>query len=151
MGSRFENVTGHHDRTCVLSGPCTCRACTNHGSTITDETNTSASISRIVLLAEALFEVTTCLHLPHSLLCVLSVYIVLIFRFLMRFISSLLSYLLNNHQYHQYNIFLHLMTLWTHLLYIICKVIFTHVIYIDSHFHQINMTWYNKIDDMVYD
>ncbi|KFK31579.1 hypothetical protein AALP_AA6G130400 [Arabis alpina] len=69
LGSRFENVTGNHDRTCVLSdqdqiGLCTCRGITNHGSTAatTDETNARASISRIVLLAEALFEVLDEIH-----------------------------------------------------------------------------------------
>ncbi|KAL1212258.1 Receptor homology region, transmembrane domain- and RING domain-containing protein 2 [Cardamine amara subsp. amara] len=69
LGSRFENVTGHHDRACVLSGQdqtgrCTCRAVTNRGSTTasTDETNARASISRIVLLAEALFEVLDEIH-----------------------------------------------------------------------------------------
>ncbi|EOA12506.1 hypothetical protein CARUB_v10026185mg [Capsella rubella] len=68
LGSRFENVTGH-DRSCVLSGQdqpgrCTCRAVTNRGSTAatTDETNARASISRIVLLAEALFEVLDEIH-----------------------------------------------------------------------------------------
>ncbi|KAJ0262715.1 RING/U-box superfamily protein [Hirschfeldia incana] len=77
LGSRFESVTGHHDRACVLSGldqagRCTCRAGTNRGSTTatatatttptTDETNARASISRIVLLAEALFEVLDEIH-----------------------------------------------------------------------------------------
>ncbi|CAN8246036.1 unnamed protein product [Cochlearia groenlandica] len=72
LGSRFENVTGHHDRSCVLSGQdqtgrCTCPAVINNrGSTTTtattDETNARASISRIVLLAEALFEVLDEIH-----------------------------------------------------------------------------------------
>ncbi|CAH8389422.1 unnamed protein product [Eruca vesicaria subsp. sativa] len=71
LGSRFESVTGHHDRACVLSGldqagRCTCRAGTNRGSatttSTTDETNARASISRIVLLAEALFEVLDEIH-----------------------------------------------------------------------------------------
>ncbi|KAG7604999.1 putative transcription factor C2H2 family [Arabidopsis thaliana] len=69
LGSRFENVAVHHDRSCVLSGQdqagrCTCRAVTNRGSTTatTDETNARASISRIVLLAEALFEVLDEIH-----------------------------------------------------------------------------------------
>uniref|UniRef100_A0A1J3DNA7 RING-type domain-containing protein n=1 Tax=Noccaea caerulescens TaxID=107243 RepID=A0A1J3DNA7_NOCCA len=72
LGSRFENVTSHHhhERSCVLSGQdqagrCTCRAITSRGSTAattTDETNARASISRIVLLAEALFEVLDEIH-----------------------------------------------------------------------------------------
>ncbi|XP_010481610.1 PREDICTED: uncharacterized protein LOC104760389 [Camelina sativa] len=66
LGSRFENVTSHHDRSCVLSGEdqagrCTCRAGTTTPVT-TDETNARASISRIVLLAEALFEVLDEIH-----------------------------------------------------------------------------------------
>ncbi|CAA7057289.1 unnamed protein product [Microthlaspi erraticum] len=71
LGSRFESVTSHHhERSCVLSGQdqagrCTCRAVTNRGSTTattSDETNARASISRIVLLAEALFEVLDEIH-----------------------------------------------------------------------------------------
>ncbi|XP_010529275.1 PREDICTED: E3 ubiquitin-protein ligase RLIM isoform X2 [Tarenaya hassleriana] len=61
MGSRIgENVSGH-DGSCPLgqtqAGRCTCRA-----TNTTDETNARASISRIVMLAEALFEVLDEIH-----------------------------------------------------------------------------------------
>ncbi|CAH2046331.1 unnamed protein product [Thlaspi arvense] len=74
LGNGFENITGlhhHHIRSCVLSNPnqlgrCTCREITYHRNTTatatTDETNARASISRIVLLAEALFEVLDEIH-----------------------------------------------------------------------------------------
>lgn len=60
MGSRFENLSGH-ERSCILSGQhrtghCTCRL-NNHDVNSNDDTNARASISRIVMLAEALFEV----------------------------------------------------------------------------------------------
>lgn len=60
LGSRFENLSGH-ERSCILSGQhrtgnCTCRV-TNRDASSNDETGTRASISRIVMLAEALFEV----------------------------------------------------------------------------------------------
>lgn len=59
LGSRFENLSGH-DRSCILSGQhrnghCTCRIGSRDTSSI-DDTGTRASISRIVMLAEALFE-----------------------------------------------------------------------------------------------
>ncbi|KAK2972787.1 hypothetical protein RJ640_026486 [Escallonia rubra] len=62
MGSRFENMSGH-ERSCILSGQhrrghCTCRV----GSRSSDDTSTRASISRIVMLAEALFEVLDEIH-----------------------------------------------------------------------------------------
>ncbi|KAH7692918.1 Zinc finger RING/FYVE/PHD-type protein [Dioscorea alata] len=65
MGSRFENFPGH-DRSCILSGQhrtgrCTCRT-SNHSANPDDETRTRASISRIVMLAEALFEVLDEIH-----------------------------------------------------------------------------------------
>ncbi|KAD6453702.1 hypothetical protein E3N88_08408 [Mikania micrantha] len=60
MGSRFENLSGH-DRSCILSGQyrmghCTCR--------VNNQNPNSArgSISRIVLLAEALSEVLDEIH-----------------------------------------------------------------------------------------
>ncbi|KAE8723585.1 protein notum-like protein [Hibiscus syriacus] len=60
LGSRFENFSGH-ERSCILSGQhrtgrCTCRV-NNRDSNSNDETSARASISRIVMLAEALFEV----------------------------------------------------------------------------------------------
>ena len=60
MGSRFENLAGH-DRSCILSGQhrngrCTCRI-SNRDTNSNDDTSARASISRIVMLAEALFEV----------------------------------------------------------------------------------------------
>jgi len=58
MGSRFENLSGH-ERSCILSGQhrtghCTCRLNNQ------DPNNARGSISRIVLLAEALSEVMSC-------------------------------------------------------------------------------------------
>ncbi|KAK0590915.1 hypothetical protein LWI29_033193 [Acer saccharum] len=65
LGSRFENLSGH-ERSCILSGQhrmgrCTCRV-TNRDANSNDETGTRASISRIVMLAEALFEVLDEIH-----------------------------------------------------------------------------------------
>ncbi|XP_073220733.1 uncharacterized protein [Cicer arietinum] len=59
LGSRFENLSGH-DRSCILSGQhrngrCTCRTSSRDNNS-NDDTNARASISRIVMLAEALFE-----------------------------------------------------------------------------------------------
>ncbi|XP_010538594.1 PREDICTED: probable E3 ubiquitin-protein ligase RHG1A [Tarenaya hassleriana] len=66
LGTRFENVSGH-DRSCALTGPnqagrCTCHASNRGGASTADETNASASISRLVMLAEALFEVLDEIH-----------------------------------------------------------------------------------------
>lgn len=60
LGSRFENLSGH-ERSCILSGQhrtgrCTCRVNTRDANS-NDDTSARASISRIVMLAEALFEV----------------------------------------------------------------------------------------------
>ncbi|KAJ1412439.1 putative E3 ubiquitin-protein ligase, partial [Sesbania bispinosa] len=65
LGSRFENLSGH-DRSCILSGQhrngrCTCRI-RNRDTNSNDDTNARASISRIVMLAEALFEVLDEIH-----------------------------------------------------------------------------------------
>ncbi|KAF5201155.1 Zinc finger, RING-type, partial [Thalictrum thalictroides] len=65
LGSRFENLSGH-ERSCILtgqhrSGRCTCRA-SNRARNQDDDTNARASISRIVMLAEALFEVLDEIH-----------------------------------------------------------------------------------------
>ncbi|XP_060207892.1 uncharacterized protein LOC132635489 isoform X2 [Lycium barbarum] len=59
LGRRFENHSGH-ERSCVLSGQhraghCTCRISTE-GANLDSGSNARASISRIVMLAEALFE-----------------------------------------------------------------------------------------------
>uniref|UniRef100_A0A2P2JLK9 Ring finger protein n=1 Tax=Rhizophora mucronata TaxID=61149 RepID=A0A2P2JLK9_RHIMU len=65
LGSRFENLSGHQ-RSCILSGQhrmgrCTCRA-DNRESRLDENTSARASISRIVMLAEALFEVLDEIH-----------------------------------------------------------------------------------------
>ncbi|CAA3010661.1 uncharacterized RING finger isoform X1 [Olea europaea subsp. europaea] len=65
LGSRFENFSGH-DRSCILSGQhrtgcCTCRI-TSREPNPNDDNNARASISRIVMLAEALFEVLDEIH-----------------------------------------------------------------------------------------
>ncbi|KAI9083956.1 hypothetical protein K1719_034214 [Acacia pycnantha] len=71
LGSRFENLSGH-DRSCILSGQhrnghCTCRIGSLDTSSI-DDTGTRASISRIVVLAEALFEVLDEIHQQSAVL-----------------------------------------------------------------------------------
>ncbi|RDX77462.1 Receptor-likey region, transmembrane domain- and RING domain-containing protein 2, partial [Mucuna pruriens] len=65
LGSRFENLSGH-DRSCILSGQhrngcCTCQI-SNRDTNSNDDTSARASISRIVMLAEALFEVLDEIH-----------------------------------------------------------------------------------------
>nr|CAB3465367.1 unnamed protein product [Digitaria exilis] len=65
LGSRFENLSGH-ERSCILSGQhrngnCNCRTNGRPGNP-DEETSTRASISRIVMLAEALFEVLDEIH-----------------------------------------------------------------------------------------
>ncbi|KAG2579237.1 E3 ubiquitin-protein ligase RLIM-like [Panicum virgatum] len=65
LGSRFENLSGH-ERSCILSGQhrtgnCNCRTSGPPGNP-DEETSTRASISRIVMLAEALFEVLDEIH-----------------------------------------------------------------------------------------
>ncbi|KAK4557340.1 hypothetical protein RGQ29_007197 [Quercus rubra] len=59
LGSRFENLSGH-ERSCILSGQhrtgrCTCHV-SNRDANLNDDSSARASISRIVMLAEALFE-----------------------------------------------------------------------------------------------
>ncbi|KAL5072252.1 hypothetical protein RYX36_011236 [Vicia faba] len=67
LGSRFENLSGH-DRSCILSGQHrnsrgTCRISSReNNSNSNDDTNARARISRIVMLAEALFEVLDEIH-----------------------------------------------------------------------------------------
>ncbi|VFQ63177.1 unnamed protein product [Cuscuta campestris] len=65
LGSRFENATGH-SRTCVLSGQhrsghCSCRT-SNREANSDVHSRARDSISRIVMLAEALFEVLDEIH-----------------------------------------------------------------------------------------
>ncbi|KAJ4952780.1 hypothetical protein NE237_029612 [Protea cynaroides] len=65
LGSRFENLSGH-ERSCILSGQhrtghCTCRM-SNRAANPDDDSSARASISRIVMLAEALFEVLDEIH-----------------------------------------------------------------------------------------
>ncbi|XP_021736031.1 probable E3 ubiquitin-protein ligase RHG1A isoform X1 [Chenopodium quinoa] len=64
LGSRFENLSGH-ERYCILSGQhrtgrCSCRFSTRDSNSNND--GARASISRIVMLAEALFEVLDEIH-----------------------------------------------------------------------------------------
>ncbi|GFP81549.1 E3 ubiquitin-protein ligase rnf181 [Phtheirospermum japonicum] len=65
LGSRFENLSSH-ERACILSGQhrgghCTCRIA-GRDANANDDANARASISRIVMLAEALFEVLDEIH-----------------------------------------------------------------------------------------
>ncbi|KAJ7943972.1 RING finger protein [Quillaja saponaria] len=65
LGSRFENLSGH-DRSCILSGQhrtgrCTCRI-SSRDNNVNEDTGSRTSISRIVMLAEALFEVLDEIH-----------------------------------------------------------------------------------------
>ncbi|CAL5435834.1 unnamed protein product [Camellia sinensis] len=65
LGSRFENLSGH-ERSCIISGQhrtghCACRI-RNRDVNSNDDTGARASISRIVMLAEALFEVLDEIH-----------------------------------------------------------------------------------------
>ncbi|XP_004509520.1 uncharacterized protein [Cicer arietinum] len=71
LGSRFENHSAH-ERSCILSdrhrsGRCTCRFI-NRDTNSNDDTGARASISRIVILAEALFEVLDEIHLQSVVL-----------------------------------------------------------------------------------
>ncbi|XP_059663060.1 uncharacterized protein LOC132308830 isoform X2 [Cornus florida] len=68
-GSRFENLS-RHERSCILSGQhrtgqCTCRVSTRNANS-NDGTSARASISRIVMLAEALFEQSVALSYQPS-------------------------------------------------------------------------------------
>ncbi|XP_045786125.1 uncharacterized RING finger protein C4G3.12c-like [Trifolium pratense] len=65
LGSRYENQSAH-ERSCILSGQhrsarCMCRL-RNRDTSSNDDTGARASISRIVVLAEALFEVLDEIH-----------------------------------------------------------------------------------------
>ncbi|KAH6804468.1 RING/U-box superfamily protein [Perilla frutescens var. frutescens] len=65
LGSRFENLSAQ-ERSCILSGQhqgghCTCRTAARDANS-NDDVNARASISRIVMLAEALFEVLDEIH-----------------------------------------------------------------------------------------
>ncbi|KAK8639904.1 hypothetical protein V6N13_138270 [Hibiscus sabdariffa] len=66
LGSRFENFSGH-ERSCILSGQhrngqCTCRVNNRDSSSNDDTASSRSSVSRIVMLAEALFEVLDEIH-----------------------------------------------------------------------------------------
>ncbi|XP_039056295.1 uncharacterized protein LOC120199191 isoform X1 [Hibiscus syriacus] len=66
LGSRFENLSGH-ERSCLLSGQhrngqCACRVNNQDSSSNNDTTSARSSVSRIVMLAEALFEVLDEIH-----------------------------------------------------------------------------------------
>lgn len=65
LGSRFENLSGH-DRYCILSGQHRTGRCSCHigirDSNSNDDGVARGSISRIVMLAEALFEVLDEIH-----------------------------------------------------------------------------------------
>lgn len=72
LGSRFENLSGH-DRSCILSGQhqagqCTCRSSNRHPNSSNNNRNSRTSISRIVMLAEALFEVLDEIHQQSAVL-----------------------------------------------------------------------------------
>lgn len=65
LGSGFENLSAQ-ERSCILSGQhqgghCTCRIAAREANS-NDDANARASISRIVMLAEALFEVLDEIH-----------------------------------------------------------------------------------------
>ncbi|CAN4128307.1 unnamed protein product [Withania somnifera] len=65
LGRRFENHSGH-ERSCVLygqhrTGHCTCHI-SSQGANLDSDSSARASISRIVMLAEALFEVLDGIH-----------------------------------------------------------------------------------------
>ncbi|CAM8906577.1 unnamed protein product [Rhodiola kirilowii] len=65
LGNRFENLSGH-ERSCIMSGHhrtgrCACRVGIRVGNS-NDESTARGSISRIVMLAEALFEVLDEMH-----------------------------------------------------------------------------------------
>ncbi|KAL3651011.1 hypothetical protein CASFOL_007414 [Castilleja foliolosa] len=65
LGSRFESLSSH-ERACILSGQhrgshCACRI-SGRDANANEDANARASISRIVMLAEALFEVLDEIH-----------------------------------------------------------------------------------------
>ncbi|KAK7262749.1 hypothetical protein RJT34_30329 [Clitoria ternatea] len=65
LGSRFDNLSGH-DRSCILSGQnrnghCPCQI-NNHDTNSNDNTSSRVSITRIVMLAQALSEVLDEIH-----------------------------------------------------------------------------------------
>ncbi|KAE8679811.1 Profilin family protein [Hibiscus syriacus] len=65
-GSHFENLSGH-ERSCILSGQhrtgqCACHVNNQNSSSNDDTTSARSSVSRIVMLAEALFEALDEIH-----------------------------------------------------------------------------------------
>ncbi|KMZ72022.1 hypothetical protein ZOSMA_170G00430 [Zostera marina] len=61
LGGRFDNIS-EHDRSCILSGQHGTASCNCRTNTPSHGTNNRAGISRIVMLAEALFEVLDEIH-----------------------------------------------------------------------------------------
>eukprot|EP00252_Welwitschia_mirabilis_P025854 TRINITY_DN8236_c0_g1_i2.p1 TRINITY_DN8236_c0_g1~~TRINITY_DN8236_c0_g1_i2.p1 ORF type:complete len:185 (+),score=30.32 TRINITY_DN8236_c0_g1_i2:17-571(+) len=61
LSSSFENLAGH-ERSCILAGHHRTGHCTCNNSSRTDNSNARANISRIIMLAEALFEVLDEIH-----------------------------------------------------------------------------------------
>eukprot|EP01018_Ginkgo_biloba_P024304 Gb_15534 [translate_table: standard] len=61
LSHSFENLAGH-ERSCIFAGDHHTGHCTCQNIGRTDESNTRASISRIIMLAEAMFEVLDEIH-----------------------------------------------------------------------------------------
>eukprot|EP01018_Ginkgo_biloba_P004866 Gb_12188 [translate_table: standard] len=61
LSNSFENLAGH-ERSCILAGHHRTGRCSCQNVGRTDDSNTRASISRIIMLAEALFEVLDEIH-----------------------------------------------------------------------------------------
>lgn len=61
LSSSFENLAGH-ERSCIFAGHHRTGRCSCQNVGRTDDSNTRASISRIIMLAEALFEVLDEIH-----------------------------------------------------------------------------------------
>ncbi|KAH9298660.1 hypothetical protein KI387_030342, partial [Taxus chinensis] len=61
LSSSFENLAGH-ERSCILAGHNQTAHCSCQNVGRAEDSNTSASISRIIMLAEALFEVLDEIH-----------------------------------------------------------------------------------------
>ncbi|KAH9331148.1 hypothetical protein KI387_003256, partial [Taxus chinensis] len=61
LSNNFRNLDGH-ERSCILAGHYHTGRCSCQNVGRTDESNTRASISRIIMLAEALFEVLDEIH-----------------------------------------------------------------------------------------
>lgn len=122
LGSGFENLSAQ-ERSCILSGQhqgghCTCRIAAREANS-NDDANARASISRIVMLAEALFEVMQqilrymmAMHMSFSLLKWGESFAIILIRFWMKFTSNLLSCLLGL-LFLPLDLFQHLLKWWT--------------------------------------